>query len=153
MLHTTIQQLGDASVLCCRGGIVAGEPCAILRAAAMGQRHARLLVLDVAEVDRIDAGGLGVLLGLREWARANSISFKLMNVMHRVEEVLELTALDRVFEYCSVPESLCLLHRATVMAPWPTEESNPARTNGGRECVEKRQQLLESPQQRHRAAG
>lgn len=118
MLHTAVQQLGDASVLCCRGSIVAGEGYAILRATVVGQRHASLVVLDLAEVDRIDAGGLDVLLDLREWARANAIRFKLMNVIYRVEQILEQAALDRVFEFCSAAESVCLMHRAALTHRW-----------------------------------
>jgi anti-anti-sigma factor len=124
MLSAKVQQLGDASVLHYRGRIVAGEDYAILRDTAMSQGHARLLVLDLAEVESIDAGGLGVLLGLREWAQASEVSFKLMNVMKRIEQILELTALDRVFEFCSVREWFCLLHRATVTGSWPFEPSN-----------------------------
>lgn len=126
MLQATIQQLGDASVLCCRGRIVTGDAYRILCDTAMSQAHARFLVLDLAHVERIDAGGLGILLSLRGWARCNSISFKLMNVMYSVEQILELTALDRVFEFCSVRDLFCLLHRATVMASRQLERSNPA---------------------------
>ena len=74
----------------------------------------------------IDAGGLGVLLGLREWARSNAIMFKLMNAGNKVEQVLELTRLDRVFESCSVRDLFCLLRRAAAMPPWSVDESNPA---------------------------
>jgi hypothetical protein len=44
-----------------------------------------------ASLDRIEAGGLGVFLGLREWAYSHAVRFQLMNVMNRVEHVLELT--------------------------------------------------------------
>ena len=44
----------------------------------------------------------GVLLDLRESARSSAIIFKLMNATKRVEEILELTHLQRVFEFCSV---------------------------------------------------
>jgi anti-anti-sigma factor len=116
MLQVIVQQLENASVLCCRGRIVTGEAYATLHNTAIGQGHARLLVLDLARVDRIDAGGLGVLLRVREWAQAIAISFKLMNVMKSVEQILELTALDRVFQFCSVRDLLCLLHRPVVLS-------------------------------------
>jgi len=112
MLQARVQRLGDASVLLCRGRIVFGEAYRTLRTAALKEGHVTLLVLDLAHVDRIDAGGLGVLLSLQKWATANGIRFKLMNVMNGVERILELTALDRVFEFCSVLDWFCLLHRA-----------------------------------------
>jgi len=102
MLNVTVQKLGDASVLRCQGRIVVGDACLILRNAVLSQRHSRMLVLDLARVDSIDAGGLGVLLGLRQWARSGSRMFKLMNVTKTVEEILELTHLQHSFEFCTV---------------------------------------------------
>lgn len=133
MLRVAVQELGDAAVLCCRGRIVTGPACSTLRDTARGQGHARLLVLDLAEVEQIDAGGLGVLLGLREWARVNAIRFKLLNVSNRVEQMLQLTALNRVFEICSVPESLCLLHRGAASDWRPFEQSDVSHANFSRQ--------------------
>jgi anti-anti-sigma factor len=126
MLNATVQKLGDATILHFKGRIVIGDACSILRNAVLGQAHSRMLILDLAQVDRIDAGGLGVLLGLREWARSNAIMFKLMNARNKVEQVFELTRLDRVFESCSVRDLFCLLHRAAAMPPWSVHESNSA---------------------------
>src|ERR1700676_1436679 len=58
MLKITVQKLGDTSVLRCHGRIVAGDAGSILRKAVLSQRHARMLVIDLARVERIDAGGL-----------------------------------------------------------------------------------------------
>ena len=116
MLTVAVQELGDASVIICRGRIVAGDACSILRHAVLGQRHANLLVLDLARVERIDAGGLGTLIRLREWAGSNAVVFKLMNVTQEVEKVLELTGLQRAFEFCSVRDLFCLLHRAAFVS-------------------------------------
>ena len=105
MLNATVQKVRDITVLRCHGRIVIGDAYTILRNAVLSQTHTRTLVLDLAQVDRIDAGGLGVLLGLREWAHANAIRLRLMNVMRHVEQVLELTKLDRVFEFCSAADA------------------------------------------------
>lgn len=124
MLNATAQKLGDSTVLRCQGRIVIGAAYAILRNAVLGQTHTRTLILDLAQVDRIDAGGLGVLLGLREWAYSQAIRFQLMNVMNHVEHVLELTKLDYVFEFCSVVDMLHLLHFAAAIAPRSVEQAN-----------------------------
>jgi anti-sigma B factor antagonist len=134
MLKVTVQKLGDASVLRCQGQIVIGDACSILRSAVLSQLDTRMLVLDLARVDRIDAGGLGVLLGLREWARSGASMLKLMNVTKTVEEILELTHLQCVFEFCSVRELFCLLHRAASMPSWSADESNQADENDRRDC-------------------
>jgi anti-anti-sigma factor len=125
MLQATVQNFGNARVLCCRGRIVIGEACATLRDTAMTQGNVKLLVLDLAQVDRIDAGGLGILVDVNEWARTHSITFKLMNVMNDVEQILDLTGLNGVFEFCSLRDFLYLLHLAEVMSSLPPEQSNP----------------------------
>jgi anti-anti-sigma factor len=124
MLNATAQKLGDSTVLRCQGRIVFGAAYVILRNAVLGQTHTRTLILDLAQVDRIDAGGLGVLLGLREWAYSHAVRFQLMNVMNQVERVLELTRLDCVFEFCSVEEMLQLLHFAAAIAPRSIGQAN-----------------------------
>lgn len=132
MLKITVQKLGDTSVLRCHGRIVAGDAGSILRNAVLSRRHTRMLVIDLARVERIDAGGLGILLGLRESARSRAITFKLMNATKRVEEILEMTHLQPVFEFCSVRELLCLLHRAASMPSCSADQSNRADENDSR---------------------
>lgn len=133
MLKITVQKLGDTSVLQCHGRIVTGEAGSILGNAVLSQRDTRMLVIDLARVDRIDAGGLGVLLGLRESARSNAIMFKLMNATKRVEEILELTHLQSVFEFCSVRELLCLLHRAASTSSCSDDQFDRADKNDSRD--------------------
>ena len=109
MLKATVQIIRNTTIVRCQGRIVVGENFATLRDAVLRHSSAAIVVLDLAAVKRIDAGGLGVLLGLRKWAEVNATRFKLMNVMPRVERVLKLTRLDRVFEFCSVGDMFCLV--------------------------------------------
>ncbi len=124
MLNATVQKFGNRTVLRCQGRIVIGDAYAILRNTVLSQTCTSMLVLDLAQVDRIDAGGLGVLLGLRHWAYSHAIRLRLMNVMHQVEQVLQLTKLDHVFEFCSVRDMFCLLHPEPAMAPRSVEHAN-----------------------------
>jgi anti-anti-sigma factor len=140
MLKITVQKLEDASVLRCKGQIVVGDACSILRNAVLSQRHTRMLVLDLASVDRIDAGGLGVLLDVREWARSGASVFKLMNVTKKVEETLELTHLQNVFEFCSVRDFVCLLHRAASIPSWSADQSHGADAYDSCSCSVKWQE-------------
>ena len=57
MLNATAQKLGDSTVLRCQGRIVLGDAYAILRNAVLRQTHARTLILDLAQVDRIEPVG------------------------------------------------------------------------------------------------
>ncbi len=110
MLNATVQNLRAATILHLRGQIVIGNECSILQEAAIAQAHAETMVIDLAHVDRVDAGGLGVLVGLREWARSRGVRLKLMNAINGVAQVLELTRLDHVFEFYSAHDLICLLN-------------------------------------------
>ena len=103
MLRVHARKLGDNAVLCIRGGIVVGQTLP-LRNKVQALSDVSAIVLDLAHVTRIDAGGLGVLLELREQTQARGIEFRLMNVNGLVEQVLEITRLDSVFELSSETE-------------------------------------------------
>ena len=68
-----------------------------------------MLVVDLSEVDHLDAGGLGALLLLRRWARLNCVQMKLVNPSAFLLQVLEATRLTSVFEISSREEALCIL--------------------------------------------
>ena len=94
-VHTT--QLGNVAVLCVQGKIVRGET-ERLRRAVLAQTKASILVLDLVQVNTIDAGGLGALLELREHCESRGIEFRLENVTKLVMRILEITKLDSVFK-------------------------------------------------------
>src|ERR1700682_4488751 len=87
------------------GRMVRGETAA-LRTALDSQTDVRAVVLDLTRVSTIDAGGLGVMLELREQTQSKGIDFKLMNVTKLVSQVLEITRLNSVFEVTSRSEML-----------------------------------------------
>ena len=116
MLSFTIHKLGNTALFRCTGRLVS-DNVESLREAIQTQTQARTVVLDRAEIASIDAGGIGVLVSLREWTRASGAAFKLMNLTPRVEDVLELTNLSAAFELCSVAEMLDLLCHAIRQTP------------------------------------
>ena len=100
MLKVHARNLGNVALLCMQGQIVNGET-ETLRKAVYSQSHVSTVVLDLAQVSAVDAGGLGVMLELREQVQSKGIGFKLMNVSQMVRRVLEITRLDSVFEVTS----------------------------------------------------
>lgn len=70
----------------------------VLSNAVDSQGVASAVVLDLSRVSRIDAGGLGVLLRLREQLESRGIEFRIMNVTRLIQQVLEMTKLNTVFE-------------------------------------------------------
>ena len=105
MLKVHAKNLGTVAILCLQGRIVNGETTA-LRQAVDSQSDVSAVVLDLAGVNTIDAGGLGVMLELRQQTQAKGIHFKLMNVTKLVSRVLEITRLNSVFEITSGAEVL-----------------------------------------------
>jgi anti-anti-sigma factor len=104
MLKVHARNLGNVAFLCMQGQIVNGER-ETLRNAVQSQSDAQsdvsTVVLDLALVSTVDAGGLGVMLELRTLVQSKGIGFKLMNVSKLVGRVLEVTRLDSVFEVTS----------------------------------------------------
>jgi len=105
MLKVHAKNIGTVAILCLQGQIVKGEAAA-LRNAVHSQSRISALILDLARVSTIDAGGLGMMLELREQTQAKGIDFKLMNVTKLVSWVLEITRLNTVFEVTSAAEVL-----------------------------------------------
>src|SRR5438105_13267597 len=94
MLTVTAHPVDNTVILSCRGRLVRGEESALLCAAV--QHHGRDIVLDLAEVNAIDAAGIGALVSLQ----AAGVYLKLMNPTEPVRAVLRLTRMEAVFEVC-----------------------------------------------------
>ena len=94
MLTVTVNDLGDVVTLFCKGTIVSGAEAAILCAAV--RQYGRNLILDLSEVDGIDAAGVGALIALQ----SAGVYFKLKHLAQRVRETLLLRGVDSVLEIC-----------------------------------------------------
>ena len=102
MLTVSVQDSGEVVILRCRGRIVRGDETALLCTAA--HQELRNVVLDLTEVEAIDAAGIGALVSLQ----AAGIYLKLMNPTPQVREVLKVTQLDSILEISgsqSIPET------------------------------------------------
>ena len=98
MLKVSAEKLGSVMVLHFEGRIVNGDAIKVLCDAVLAQTEACAVVLDLAKVDLVDAGGLGALIDLREWTQARGIELRLTNVTKLVRQVLEIARLDSVFK-------------------------------------------------------
>jgi anti-anti-sigma factor len=97
MLGVMSENRGNAAILRCSGRIVAGEEAWTLYNTVISQQDKRVVVLDLTEVSGIDAGGLGVLVSLRRWARVGGVKLRLIP-SKAVQELLDLTGLGSQFE-------------------------------------------------------
>jgi anti-anti-sigma factor len=92
MLTVNIETLGEVVVLRCQGRIVHGYETVLLCSAA--RQEGPNLVLDLTQVDAIDAAGIGALVSLQ----AAGIYLKLANPSQQVREILKVTNVDSIFE-------------------------------------------------------
>ncbi len=109
MLNIDTERNGGVVVMKCAGRIVRGQEIQKLKTAVMGQNESRIVVLDLGDVQAIDAGGLNALVSLHQWACARSLQLKLVNPSHFVHEMLTRTKLDRVFDVSSFRRALYVL--------------------------------------------
>jgi anti-anti-sigma factor len=105
MLKVDAKNFGTVAILCLQGQMVRGGTAA-LKEAVNAQSGVSAVVLDLGRVSTVDAGGLGLMLELREQTQAKGIDFKIMNVTSLFREVLEITRLDSVFEITTGMELL-----------------------------------------------
>jgi anti-anti-sigma factor len=102
--YINTDQIGDVAVLQCAGRMVRAQGLSLLRDAVISLSQLRVIVLDLSEVDMLDAGGLGLLVSLHNWACENGIQLKLANPSKLVREMLELTGLASVLRISSVDD-------------------------------------------------
>ncbi|MDQ5847015.1 MAG: STAS domain-containing protein [Acidobacteriota bacterium] len=107
MLKVHARNLGTVAVLSLQGQIVNGET-EVLRNAVQSLSEAlpdvSAVMLDLARVTTVDAGGLGMMLALRQHAESKGSRFELMNVTPQIRRVFEITRLDTVFKITSTLE-------------------------------------------------
>ncbi len=97
------------AVVRCSGRLVRGKALDEFRNGIQRLEHLRVLVVDLSEIEQLDAGGLGALLVVRRWARLNSVQMKLVNPSPFVLRLLQATRLTTVFQISSLEEALCIL--------------------------------------------
>ena len=108
-LKFQVECLQDVAVVNCSGRMVRGVALDEFRRRIERLERVRMLVLDVSEVDHLDAGGLGTLLLVRRWAMRNSVRMKLVNPPVFFRSLLEATHLTGLFEISSLKEAICIL--------------------------------------------
>jgi len=108
-LEYQVERLQDIAVVRCAGRMVRGAALDGFRRRIEQLSRLRMLVLDLSDVQQLDAGGLGTLLLVRRWAVQNSTRLKLVNPPEFVRRIFEATHLNSVFEISSLKDALYIL--------------------------------------------
>src|ERR1700737_716073 len=114
MMNLSVENIGDLAVVQCEGRIVQSEAAFKLRKAVTLQGDARVVVLDLSQVQALEGGGIGMLLFLQRWAHDHNIRFKLFNpsksVRARLDQAsslfeFDIPTLDEMMSLLGLPES------------------------------------------------
>lgn len=102
---------GSAVVLHCQGRMIFRSEAQALSAIVVDVLpSARRMVVDLAEVDSIDCGGLGELVLTHLWAEAAGHALRFACPKKALRQLFESTNLASVFDvYGSVPEAMAAI--------------------------------------------
>ena len=112
MMSANVERLGDLRVVECDGRIVRSQAAFALRDTVTAQSDARLIVLDLSEVNALEGGGLGMLMFLQRWAENHHIHLMLFNPRSSVRARLEQASSPIPFQIVSLEKLLELLAEA-----------------------------------------
>lgn len=111
-LQYQIERIEDMAVVRCSGRMVRGAALDGFRRRIEQLDRLRVLVLDLSEIQQIDAGGLGTLLLVRRGSTKNSTRLSLVDPPVFFRRLLEATHLSSVFEISSLKDALSILQPA-----------------------------------------
>jgi anti-anti-sigma factor len=110
MFTTHVEKFKDLAIVKCAGRLVRGEGVRVLKNSAISGRisenDTRVIVLDLSDVESVDAAGLTVLVSLHHWSRSRDIELKLVNPSHFVLDMLDRTGLSSVLHISSFHDAL-----------------------------------------------
>ena len=91
MLTIDVEKNSEVAVVHCNGRLVRGVEVCTLRNAVVSEKNTRIVVLDLSEVEFMDAGGLNALVSLHHWTRNHGIQLKLVHPSGIVRDMLTRT--------------------------------------------------------------
>lgn len=121
MLNITSENMGEIMVVRCSGRLVRGISSEKLEHTIKCGEHARIILLDLSELELVDAGGLSALISVHHWTKKRGIQLKLVNPSGLVYAILVKTGLDRALTISSLGEALQILRSQFVGEPRPVQ--------------------------------
>ena len=99
-MTTSVRQAGGITIVDISGKIVLGQESAALREliCELLSKGQKKILLNLGDVNYIDSSGLGTLVGSFTSARKQGGELKLLNLTHKVHDVMQITKLYTVFE-------------------------------------------------------
>ncbi len=99
-LNVRTEREGEIAVVQC-GGRLTAENAAVLKDHVKRMiPHEKRILMDLAELTRMDSVGLGALVGIYISSKNANCDLRLVNLSKPIRELLGLTQLLSVFEAC-----------------------------------------------------
>jgi anti-anti-sigma factor len=117
MLKIDIEKTADVVIVRCIGRLTRGEAVSTLRDVVVSKQNTQVILLDLSEVEAVDAGGVNALVSLHQWATEREIQVKLVHPSTFVREVLTRFGLDGVFRISTLDDALVVLAEHQYNAP------------------------------------
>jgi len=95
MLRIDIKSYNGTATLNCSGRIIFGVEGETLRSVAKSRKE-RTLHIDLADIETVDASGLGLLVELQQWALSEGRTLHFLNPTGFVAHLIVLTQLNPV---------------------------------------------------------
>lgn len=99
-LELAVHIQDGATVVRCSGRLIAGVTATFRDRVRELMPGARVIVLDLTDLEHMDSSGLGAVVGLYVSARRAGCELRLVNFNKRIRELLGMTNLLSVFEAC-----------------------------------------------------
>jgi anti-anti-sigma regulatory factor len=112
MLTLEMDKIGELALIVCEGSIAEAADAARLSAVVLSQARARVIMIDLSEVEYVEMDAVKVLAVLQRWAHANDIQLKLFNSSTFLRHQFESVDDTFHFEFASLQEAMGLLMRA-----------------------------------------
>jgi anti-sigma B factor antagonist len=98
--RVALREIGTVTIVDFTGSLVLGESSALLRATIQEliSKHRIHIILNFREVSEIDSAGIGELVGAYAPLKTRGGEMKFLNPGQRVQDMLKLTQLSKVFE-------------------------------------------------------
>jgi anti-sigma B factor antagonist len=99
-MTTNVRQVDGVTIVNITGRIVLGQETAALRDLVLGllDKGQKKILLNLGAVNYIDSAGLGQLVGAFTSVRKRQGELKLLNLNHKVRDVMQITRLYTVFD-------------------------------------------------------
>ncbi len=109
MFKVNIERIGDVAIIHCEGRVVQSAATFGLRDAVTQQKDARVILLDLSDLQSLESGGLGMLVFLQRWTRDRGIQLKVFDPPAFLRQRLERVRFASELEIAGMREVLSLL--------------------------------------------